>query len=421
MSMNAWILMGRDFSTRIKGIPFILTTILGVVVIVALSFGPTIMEWLESSFEHTVVDVFVVDKTNTFAPIILEVVEENPRDNLFITVDSELDEKNAFNMMAELNKTGVLVIERLESGESVFTLHSTNATNMMQNSILQSVLNQAMTRIKANELGLSPYDIAQLFQQVPLAVSYVQEGTDEDSTDESISYSDHSQSMVLAYFLIFFLYMAFILYGNMIASGVAEEKSSRIMEVMVATVKPMDLMIGKVLGIGALGLLQFTIWIIVGIVMASVQNLGLSLSSIPLSILIWFGIFFVLGFLFYATIFAATGATVSRVEEVQQGVTMIMMFIMVGFFVSFFSFSNPNGTLATVSSFIPFFSPMVMFTRIVLGQPPVLQIAASVIILLISIVISTWLAARIYRVGILLYGKRLSIKEIFRYLIEPGY
>lgn len=413
--------MGRDFSTRIKGIPFILTTILGVVVIVALSFGPTIMEWLESSFEHTVVDVFVVDKTNTFAPIILEVVEENPRDNLFITVDSELDEKNAFNMMAELNKTGVLVIERLESGESVFTLHSTNATNMMQNSILQSVLNQAMTRIKANELGLSPYDIAQLFQQVPLAVSYVQEGTDEDSTDESISYSDHSQSMVLAYFLIFFLYMAFILYGNMIASGVAEEKSSRIMEVMVATVKPMDLMIGKVLGIGALGLLQFTIWIIVGIVMASVQNLGLSLSSIPLSILIWFGIFFVLGFLFYATIFAATGATVSRVEEVQQGVTMIMMFIMVGFFVSFFSFSNPNGTLATVSSFIPFFSPMVMFTRIVLGQPPVLQIAASVIILLISIVISTWLAARIYRVGILLYGKRLSIKEIFRYLIEPGY
>lgn len=207
----------------------------------------------------------------------------------------------------------------------------------------------------------------------------------------------------------------------MIASGVAEEKSSRIMEVMVATVKPMDLMIGKVLGIGALGLLQFTIWIIVGIVMASVQNLGLSLSSIPLSILIWFGIFFVLGFLFYATIFAATGATVSRVEEVQQGVTMIMMFIMVGFFVSFFSFSNPNGTLATVSSFIPFFSPMVMFTRIVLGQPPVLQIAASVIILLISIVISTWLAARIYRVGILLYGKRLSIKEIFRYLIEPGY
>ena len=413
--------MGRDFSTRIKGIPFILTTILGVVVIVALSFGPTIMEWLESSFEHTVVDVFVVDKTNTFAPIILEVVEENPRDNLFITVDSELDEKNAFNMMAELNKTGVLVIERLESGESVFTLHSTNATNMMQNSILQSVLNQAMTRIKANELGLSPYDIAQLFQQVPLAVSYVQEGTDEDSTDESISYSDHSQSMVLAYFLIFFLYMAFILYGNMIASGVAEEKSSRIMEVMVATVKPMDLMIGKVLGIGALGLLQFTIWIIVGIVMASVQNLGLSLSSIPLSILIWFGIFFVLGFLFYATIFAATGATVSRVEEVQQGVTMIMMFIMVGFFVSFFSFSNPNGTPATVSSFIPFFSPMVMFTRIVLGQPPVLQIAASVIILLISIVISTWLAARIYRVGILLYGKRLSIKEIFRYLIEPGY
>ena len=108
-------------------------------------------------------------------------------------------------------------------------------------------------------------------------------------------------------------------------------------------------------------------------------------------------------------------------KKVQQGVTMIMMFIMVGFFVSFFSFSNPNGTLATVSSFIPFFSPMVMFTRIVLGQPPVLQIAASVIILLISIVISTWLAARIYRVGILLYGKRLSIKEIFRYLIEPGY
>ncbi len=132
---------------------------------------------------------------------------------------------------------------------------------MMVNDEIEGIINQALTRMNAERLGLSDEDMAGLFSRVDLKVREISPSGEDGEEMDSVA---HTQAMVLAYFLLFMIYMALILYGNMVASGVAEEKSSRIMEVMVATVKPTELMLGKIIGVGALGLLQFIIWITTG-------------------------------------------------------------------------------------------------------------------------------------------------------------
>lgn len=141
---------------------------------------------------------------------------------------------------------------------------------------------------------------------------------------------------------------------------------------------------------------------------------GEPLSTIPLDTILWFGLYFVLGYFFYASIFAAAGALVSRVEDVSQVVTIIMMLLMVGFFAAYVSFLNPNGTIAVVASLIPFTSPMVMFARIVLGNPPVIEILASVALLAMAVFVGAWISAKIYRIGILMYGKRPSLRQVLQ-------
>lgn len=419
---NVAILISRDFLTRVKGGSYIITTILGVLVIIALAFVPAFMEWIETKFDQTDVHLIVLDKTNALASKIEFVVAQQygDADYISVTASASASETDAIAQMAAENKTGVLVIEWDELGKPIYSLHTSNAENINQNSIVQRIVNQANLQYNADQLGLSFEDVAMLTQSPYLHVKTVNpdaaDGAEEAA--ETLEADTYAQSLVLAYLLLFILYMALVLYGNMVATGVAEEKSSRIMEVMVSTVKPIQLMIGKIFGIGSLGLLQFVIWISTGILVATMKNLGISLRSIPIGTLVWFALFFVLGYLFYAAIFAAGGAVVSRVEEVQQVNTLLMMGLVVGFIIAYMSFLNPNGSLATVVSIIPFFSPMVMFARVALTNPPWIQIIVSLLLLILGTAVNTWIAAKIYRVGILMYGKRPRMKEIFRYIVN---
>ncbi len=418
---NIGILIGRDFSTRVKGGSYIITTLIGMLVIIGLAFVPVITDWLDAKFDQTNVDLLLLDKTNALTQAITNMAQQ-PHHNLNVTVITDLSESEAIEQFKTADKTGLLVVDYdTETFQPIYTLHTDNAANINQNSAVQRIINQANTQYNAAQLGLSLDQVQLLFQSPYLNVKeiiHTDEIIDADIENQSqeLTQAQAVQSMVLAYLLLFIIYMALILYGNMVATGVAEEKSSRIMEVMVASVKPVHLMIGKIIGIGSLGLLQFIIWIATGLIVVTLRNLGFSLGPIPISTLAWFGLFFLLGYLFYATIFAAAGAIVSRVEEVQQVITILMMALIAGFFVAYISFLNPNSTFATVSSIIPLFSPMVMFSRVTLANPPVIQIILSVLFLLIGIAVNTWIGAKIYRVGVLMYGKRPNIKEIFRYV-----
>ncbi len=411
------VLVKREFTSRVKGAAYILTTLIGVLVFVGLSFLPPIMERLSSRFVPKSIDLVVVDNDveSSVLPFLVELSQE--REGLAIRDLSGWDERDAYRLVLDEQLAGLLLLDG-----PLATLVTPDSKNVVLNDEIRNLVSQAATRWKAAELGLTQAEIESLFHAVDFRIREVAP-EQEDGTE--VDHVAQTQAMVLAYFLLFMIYMALIMYGNMVASGVAEEKSSRIMEVMVSTVKPVELMFGKIIGVGALGLVQFVIWISTGLLMAFMGRTGLMgvmfgmtepLRALPLDSILWFGLFFVLGYFFYASIFAAAGALVSRVEEVSQVVSLLMMFIVVGFFAAYISFLNPNSSFAVTASLIPFTAPMVMFARIVLADPPLLQVAVSVVIMLGSIIIGTWVSSKIYMLGILLYGKRPSIRQVVQLL-----
>lgn len=411
------VLVKRDFTSRVKGTAYILTTLIGVLVIAGLTFIPPLLDQVFSGMAPKRIDLYVYEQPTeaSIVPYLLEVAAT--RENVSILPAEGASETELYQRVLDEALTGLLLIDG-----PLYTLVAPDVSNIMVNDEIEGIINQAVTRRNAERLGLSEQDMVDLFRRVDLKVREISpSGSDGEEVDEVAQ----TQAMVLAYFLLFMIYMALILYGNMVASGVAEEKSSRIMEVMVSCVKPTELMLGKIIGVGALGLVQFVIWISTGLVVSTVTKSGIMndllgvvgpLSTVPLSYILWFGLFFVLGYFFYASIFAAAGALVSRVEEVSQVVSVIMMLIVVGFFAAYASFLNPNSSLAVTTSIIPFTSPMVMFARIVLTKPPVSQVLASVAILVASVLAGTWISAKIYRIGILMYGKRPGLRQLFRLL-----
>lgn len=411
------VLVKRDFTSRVKGTAYIITTIIGVLVFVGVSFLPPLIDHFTSRITNHTIDLLVFEQPGE--PSLLPYLQQISvgQEGVRLRSVSEFGEGEAYRIVLEEGLTGLLLIDG-----PLYTLVTPDGSNVTLNTEIESLINRAVTRANAVRLGLSDQDMQVLFQRVDLRVREISSGADDGEDIDSVA---HTQAMILAYFLLFMIYTALIMYGNMVASGVAEEKSSRIMEVMISTVKPLELMLGKIIGVGALGLLQYAIWIGTALFMSTLGKSGIigdllgiadPLSTIPLSTVLWFGIYFVLGYFFYASIFAAAGALVSRVEEVSQVVTMIMMLIMVGFFGAYISFLNPNSSFAVATSLIPFTAPMVMFARIVLANPPVSQILTSLAILVASVLFGAWISSRIYRIGILLYGKRPNLRQVVRLL-----
>lgn len=404
------VLVKREFTTRVKGTAYIITTLVGILVFVGLSFLPTLMGRLASSMGPAQIELVVLEQPgdSSLLPFLHELTLQ--QENFAIQDAADLDEVEAYRLVLDQGLTGLLLIDG-----PLYTLVTPDSKNVMLTGEVQNLVGQAVTRWKAAQLNLSGEELGRLFEPIDFRVREVSPQRAGGVEVDSVA---HNQAMVLAYFLVIMLYVALIMYGNMVAMGVAEEKSSRIMEVMVSTVKPLELMFGKIIGVGSLGVLQLALWVATGLLMSAMGSSGVFgiLGTVPLGTILWFGLFFLLGYFFYASIFAAAGALVSRVEEVSQVVSLLMMFIVVGFIGAFISFPNPNGTFAIVTSMIPFTAPMVMFARIVLASPPLIEVIGSGGIMLLSIGLSTWISAKIYRIGILLYGKRLRVRQVLQLL-----
>jgi ABC-2 type transport system permease protein len=229
------------------------------------------------------------------------------------------------------------------------------------------------------------------------------------------------KSFILSYILTFTLYMTMIFYGYYVMRGVLEEKSSRIVEVIVANVRPMELMLGKIFGVGAVGLTQYAIWVIAAMNLAVPGMMGFAAiegSSALLSpvLLIFFVVFFVLGYFQFASIYAAVGAAFNTEEEAQQMQTAVSMTMVIPLVMMVPVMANPDSTLAVVLSLVPLFAPVLFFVRMSVQMPPVWQTALCLVLLVGSIFAIARVAAAIYRVGILMYGKRPTVREIVAWM-----
>ncbi|MGF9700372.1 ABC transporter permease [Paenibacillus sp. MABNR03] len=255
----------------------------------------------------------------------------------------------------------------------------------------------------------------------PVKVSEQSLSVDEGGSEAASENGMSPINYIVVYLLIILLFTSTMMTGNMIASEITAEKSSRIMEILITSVSPLSQMFGKIIGIFMVGLLQIGIFgaVVAGNVLLPhnrdvLSEFSLNLSDVNLAVIAYGLIFYILGYFLYAVMFAAIGSMVSRTEELGQAVLPITMLSLVSFYIAIFSISTPNILLLKVASFIPFTSPTAILVRIGAGVAPTWEIIVSLAILAVSILIFGWLAAKIYRTGVLMYGKRPTFKELFK-------
>src|SRR6185503_7686104 len=278
---------------------------------------------------------------------------------------------------------------------------------------LERAINDAVSTLRLKRAGLNSAQIAAYTRRIEMKRNKI---TSSGGVEEG-----GRADFVVAFIMLFFIYMTVLLYGLAVMRGVIEEKQSRIVEVLVSSVRPTQMMLGKVIGIGTVALTQVGVWALSALLLTTFgvsvfASRGLTMPNVPISLLIYFVVYFVLGYFLFATLYALVGSIVSSEDEAQQAQIPVTILLIVPMMIFNMIMANPTSNASIVLSMIPFFAPTLMMMRIAVVNPPLWQILLSMLIMAASILGCVWVAARIYRVGILMYGKRPSIAELGRWL-----
>lgn len=302
----------------------------------------------------------------------------------------------------------------IDAVDAKFDFFSRKAADFVTNTTLENALNQAVRSQRFADANIDESRLKQLSKNVNLVTSGISEKGEA---------KDGSGTYVAALIIGLMIYITLTIYGQAIMSAVVEEKETRIAEILFSSAKPFDLMFGKLVGVGLAGLTQLSIWVASAVVLIGVGMTQMAAMGIPISIpaitplmVLYFFIFFLLGFFIYASIFALIGAMVTTVQEGGQFSFPPIMVLLIGFYFSLSVIRDPNSSLSFWVSIAPFFAPITMPVRILAEMPPFWQIALSIFINAVAIAGLVWLASRVYRVGMLMYGKRATIPEVWKWI-----
>jgi ABC-2 type transport system permease protein len=433
---NIRLIIAHEYKKRLTQRSFIISTIVVLILIVIASFVPTIVAYV-SSVTNSQTKVVVVNNAGPIAGMNNLALQQYINATLNGTTPGQststkpaytisivtTDTFSTFQKQVKDGSTDVLLVLNRPTGQDVKYTYYTNANPASDSNVsnVQGMANQLSILDRASRLGLTPDQTSKLFAQPDFVVVNVGQSQNNRSTGEIVT------GIILAYVGIILIFMSVYLYGVMVANGVAEEKGSRIMEILVNAATPFQLMTGKILGLGAAGLTQMSAFVIVGISALLLQNpirdallgnnssaLNLDITSSSITLLLLLLVYFILGFLLYATLFAAMGALVKRQDEVQNAVQPLTWLFMIGYIVSFFGIYNPNATWVKVISYIPFWTPTTMLMRIGVGSATWWEIALTIVLMIVAIFICAVIGARIYRLGVLMYGQRPGLRQLFK-------
>jgi ABC-2 type transport system permease protein len=447
------VIIKREYVTRVRKKSFIIMTILAPVLMAAIFIVPTLIMMNQSGeFKRIAV---IEDNSNLFKGVI-----KNTKDAEFIYLENTKveDLKKTFEKSGYY---GILYIspELVNTPNAVYLISSKQPPIGLL-SYIETALKKEIERQKL--LAYKVENLDEIMKNVETNVSVQTKKLDEFGVEKGTS---TGIAMVLAYILGFLMYMLVFIFGAQVMRGVIEEKTSRVVEVIISSVKPIQLMMGKIIGIALVGLTQFLIWIILTASLAMVikttilqkTNITEISQSVPQNlmsgnrqaattaqaseispqlaelskmfdnainqrwglIIICFIFYFITGYLLYASIFAAIGSAVDNETETQQFMLPVTIPILLGLMVAMGTMQNPESPLSFWCSMIPFTSPIVMMARIPFDVPG-WQIAVSMVIMLITFAAFVWMAAKVYRTGILMYGKKTSWKEMWKWLRYSG-
>ncbi len=430
------IIIAREFNERVKKKSFIITTVLMPLLMIGLMAAPTLMMLFAKGEQKT---LLVIDQSGVVGSQL-----EGNEDVEFKMVDTALEEARK-----DMDVFGVLWIgETIVDNPSEVKLYTNSSSSMSLEESITAQIEKVIERER-----LKRYDIDNLeniMKNLQASVTMTtyrndqsEEGKDEQATSSVISY-------LMGLVLGMMLYMFLIIYGSMVMNSVIEEKGSRVLDVLVSSVSPFQLMAGKILGVAAVAITQIAIWgvLVCGLgsallpammpddVMQSVEAVQAgqmtlaeadmdaeTLSALTLAtdvsglvmMFVWLLLFLLGGFLFYSAMFAAVGSAVDSIQDANQLQTPITVPIILALILAMSVFNDPNSSLAFWGSIIPFTSPVVMMARIPFDIP-MWQIILSLVLLYVSVVGMAWVAGKIYRVGIFMHGKKPSFKELLSWI-----
>ncbi|MBL7815143.1 MAG: ABC transporter permease [Saprospiraceae bacterium] len=433
-----WLIIQREYMSRVTKKAFILGTILTPLLIGGLIFLQVkLVGYKDDNFKR----IAVLDESG-----ILKKAPDNQKNIHFSLFTEGLDK--AKKQVVEKQFNGVLVIPKIEDATSQrFTIkyYSDEKLGNDMSDDIESKIEDFIKDYKVSTLGLDTTKIKALKTRIEIDPDPI-EGDEDASTVSGLV------AMAIGGMMGFFMYLSVFIYGMMIFRSVMEEKTSRIVEVMISSVKPFQLMLGKIIGVGAVGFTQFVIWfILIGLIMTGISTMiGTDSAQIAASnpqmnatmqgvqevqaggkmelaltelqnqnwwlILPMFFIFFLLGYFMYASLFAAVGSAVGDDQGEAQSLTLpITIPVIVAIYIMMAAVRSPDSSLAVWSSIFPLFSPIVMPARLPF-HPPAWQIALSLTFLVATVIGLVWIAGRIYRIGILMYGKKVTFKELGKWL-----
>ncbi len=406
----------REYLERVKKRWFVISTILGPILMAA---GLVVPGLLISHAPLTRVDVAVVDLTDSlFAGFQTALGDTLPDGKKMFALsnvaaaESDL-EATKKRLAAEIEAgaiAGYLVIPAgvVDSGKVAY--YGKNVSNITMLERLQSALNKAVFAKRLSLEGLQYSAVEKMLKPIDVETVRLVKGGEKKS--------EFGTSFLTNFVFIMILYMTILLWGINVQRSIIDEKSSRVIEVLLSSLKPFDIMVGKIIGVGAVGLTQYAIWAVCGLgIAAYAMSSGYSqYVSFGPTTLIFFMVFYVLGFLLYATFFAGVGSVCNSDQEAQQLQMPLNLLLWLTIMISFAIIQNPESTLSVVMSIVPFFAPILMFMRINILMPPMWQVMLSVLILIGSIFVAGVLAAKVFRIGILMYGKRPDVREILKWM-----
>ncbi|MEH7180800.1 ABC transporter permease [Neobacillus vireti] len=403
-----WIILFHTYFSKLKTKSFLITTLLTVVITLGLTNMSSIIEVFDKGSDKE--KVAVLDETGQlYAPLKEQMNVLNK--NLELT-EFNGTEKEAEKAVEEGKYTGVVELRYDQDQLPEATYKAMSVADSTLSTDLQTGLQQMKTALAASKINLTQEQLQQLYEPVSFEKTALEENA---KTEEELN-----QARGLVYVLLFIIYFAVIMYANMIAMEVATEKSSRVMEILISSVSPIKQMFAKILGIGLLSLTQLAVLLSVGYfsIKRNLSSLeggffdAFGFGNTSLSTIAYAVIFFILGYFLYATLAAFLGSLVSRIEDVQQMITPMTLLVVAGFMIAMFGLGKPDSPFIVITSYIPFFTPMIMFLRVGMLNIPVWEAALGIAVLVGTIAFLAVFGARVYRGGVLMYGKSNSFKDI---------
>lgn len=434
-----WIIIQREYITRVKRKSFIITTLLAPLGFFALISGSVLI----STYSQGRTDVAIIDESGLFKDV--PIADADDQTVYFHKVEDKY-EQLAAELPKEKNEekkkySAIIFIPANFNintpNNPVIAYRYVERPGMMKKQFINQRINEAIDKLRMKALNINEEAQEQMQKKTQIDFSSL------DKQEEKKGYTEAAgiAGMVMG----FAIYISLFFYGTMIMKGVMEEKTSRIVEVLTSSVKPFQLLMGKIIGVGAVGLTQFILWIVLmfgvnivaGIIfgvalnshqpaMGNIQNTGMdaddmqlvmkNLSSLPFTqIIIFFPLYFIGGFLLYGSLFAAVGAAMGEDGDQQSLMVPITVPIIISIFIAINVINNPDSALGFWGSIIPLTSPVVM-SALLPFRPEWWQIALSLLLLAGGFVLTTYVAAKIYRMGILMYGKKITLKEMARWV-----